>query len=105
MLAIIRPAVVLLLLFTGLTGIAYPLAVTGILQVAMPANANGTLIRKDGRVVGSALIGQSFAAERYFHGRPSATSPEPYNAAASSGSNLGPTNAALIERIAKEWGA
>lgn len=111
MLAIIRPAVVLLTLFTALTGIAYPLVVTGIVQVALPANANGTLVRKDGRVVGSALIGQSFTSERYFHGRPSATSaPDPkdesktvdapYNAASSSGSNLGPLSKKLIDRVA-----
>jgi K+-transporting ATPase ATPase C chain len=110
MLQIFRPAVVLLLLFTALTGLAYPLAITGVAQVVLPAMANGSLLRKSGTVVGSALIGQSFASDRYFHGRPSATSaPDPkddtktidvpYNAANSSGSNLGPLSKKLIERI------
>jgi potassium-transporting ATPase KdpC subunit len=110
MLQIFRPAVVLLLLFTALTGLAYPLAITGVAQVVLPAMANGSLLRKSGTVVGSALIGQSFASDRYFHGRLSATSaPDPkddtktidvpYNAANSSGSNLGPLSKKLIERI------
>ncbi len=95
----IRPAVVLLALFTLLTGAVYPLAVTGLAQAMFPAQANGSLIRQDGRIVGSALIGQPFADPRYFWGRPSATAPFPYNAAASSGSNLGPINPALFEAV------
>lgn len=96
----IRASLVLLGAFTLLTGIAYPLALTGLAQVAAPAAANGSLIVRDGTVVGSALIGQSFSSDRYVHGRPSATSPEPYNAAASSGSNLGPSSTALRDSVA-----
>lgn len=105
MLRHLRPAIVMLLLMTVLTGLIYPLAVTGLAQAFFPAQANGSLIERDGQVVGSALIGQSFTSDRYFYGRPSATAPEPYNAAASAGSNLGPTNAALIERIGGEAAA
>ena len=83
----------------SLTGLFYPLAVTGLAQVVFPAQANGSLIEQDGRVVGSALIGQPFDDPRYFWGRPSATAPFPYNAAASSGSNLGPSNPALIDAV------
>jgi K+-transporting ATPase ATPase C chain len=99
MLKEIRPAVVSFLLLTLLTGIAYPLVVTGISQGLMPGQANGSLIMQDGKPVGSSLIGQSFSAPRYFWGRPSATGPTPYNASASSGSNLGPTNPALMDAV------
>ncbi|MBI4808647.1 MAG: potassium-transporting ATPase subunit KdpC [Nitrosomonadales bacterium] len=95
----IRPAVVSFLLLTLLTGIAYPLLVTGISQATMSAKANGSLIVKDGKPVGSSLIGQSFSDPKYFWGRPSATGPVANNAAASSGSNLGPTNPALLDAV------
>jgi K+-transporting ATPase ATPase C chain len=99
MLKEIRPAVVSFLLLTLLTGIAYPLVVTGISQGLMPVQANGSLIIKDGKPVGSGLIGQSFSDPKYFWSRPSATGPTPYNAAASSGSNQGPTNPALLDAV------
>ena len=95
--ALIRPAIVLLAFFTVLTGVLYPLAVTGFAQLIFPEQANGSLLRQGDRVVGSALIGQPFDDPRYFWGRLSATAPFPYNAAASSGSNLGPTNPALTD--------
>ena len=99
MLKEIRPAVVSFVLLTLLTGIAYPLVVTGIAQGLMPDQANGSLVMKDGKLVGSSLIGQSFFDPKYFWGRPSATSPMPNNASASGGSNLGPTNPALMDAV------
>jgi len=99
MLKEIRPAVVSFLLLTLLTGIAYPLLVTGVSQVTMPDKANGSLIIKDGKPVGSSLIGQSFSDPKYFWSRPSATSPMPNNPTASGGSNLGPTNPALMDGV------
>jgi K+-transporting ATPase ATPase C chain len=99
MLAYLRPAILMTLVMTVLTGLIYPLVVTGIAQVLFPQQANGSLIIKDGKVVGSSLIGQPFDDPRYFWSRPSATSPFPYNAAASSGSNLGPTNPALHDAV------
>ncbi len=93
----IRPALVLFAVMTLITGAAYPLLVTALAQLLFPSRANGSLIIRDGKVAGSELIGQSFADPRYFWSRPSATSPIPYNAAASSGSNLGPKNPALVE--------
>jgi K+-transporting ATPase ATPase C chain len=95
---ILRPAIVSLLLFTILVGILYPFLVVGIAQLAFPHQANGSLIQAGNQLVGSTLIGQSFSDPRYFWGRPSATIP-PYNAAASSGSNLGPTNPVLLEAV------
>ena len=107
---LLRPALVLLVALTAVTGLAYPLAVTGLAGIIFPAEAAGSLIQRDGRVVGSALIGQSFTDAGNFHGRPSATTapdpadaaktvPAPYNAANSMGSNLGPTSVALAERL------
>jgi K+-transporting ATPase ATPase C chain len=92
----IRPALMMLLLFSLLTGLAYPLAVTGLAQLVFPSQANGSLIQNNGNVRGSELIGQSFDDPKYFWGRLSATGPFPYNAAASSGSNYGPANPALL---------
>jgi K+-transporting ATPase ATPase C chain len=95
----LRPAVAMLLALTLLTGVVYPLIVTGLAQIIFPQQANGSLIVRDGKVIGSGLIGQHFDDPKYFWSRPSATSPFPYNAAASSGSNLGPTNPVLIEAV------
>lgn len=95
----IRPALTMLLILTVLTGPIYPLAVTGLAQVFFPNQANGSVIVREGKVIGSTLIGQYFDKPEYFWSRPSATAPFPYNAVASGGSNLGPTNPALIEAV------
>lgn len=95
----IRPTLTMLLLLTVLTGLVYPLTVTGLAQLFFPEQANSSLIMREGKVIGSKLIGQYFDKPEYFWSRPSATAPFPYNAAASGGSNLGPTNPALIEAV------
>jgi K+-transporting ATPase ATPase C chain len=113
MLKEIRPAIIILILLTLITGLAYPLAMTAIAGVVFPKQAAGSLVERDGKVVGSALIGQEFKSEKYFHGRPSATTapdptdstktvPAPYNAANSGGSNLGPTSKALNDRVKED---
>src|SRR4051812_4677619 len=113
MLKEVRPAIIILVALTLITGLAYPLAMTGIAGVIFPKQAQGSLIEKDGKVIGSALIGQVFTEDKYFHGRPSATTapdpkdstktvPAPYNAANSGGANLGPTNKALADRVKED---
>jgi len=104
----LKPAFLMLFWMTLLTGLAYPLAMTGLGKTLFPAQAGGSLIEKDGAVAGSSLIGQPFSSERYFHGRPSATSPFGYNAASSAGSNLGPSNqelAGIVTKRAAQAGA
>jgi K+-transporting ATPase ATPase C chain len=113
MLKEVRPAIVILILLTVITGLVYPLAMTGVAEAIFPNQAQGSLIEKDGKVIGSTLIGQSFTNDKYFHGRPSATNaPDPkdatktvdapYNASNSMGSNLGPTSKALADRVKAE---
>lgn len=102
---ILRPCLGIFVALTVVTGVAYPMLVTGIGQIVFPARAAGSVIERDGRAVGSSLLGQSFASAKYFWGRPSATAPQPYNGAASTGSNQSPTNPALSEAVASRVAA
>ncbi|WP_448103066.1 potassium-transporting ATPase subunit KdpC [Luteibacter jiangsuensis] len=105
MTSLLRQALVLLAGFTVITGVAYPLLVTGAAQAVFPRQANGSIVESGGKPVGSSLLGQSFAEPRYFWSRPSATSPDPYNGTASGGSNQGPTNPALTDAATKRIAA